>query len=388
MKAAENEKLTRVGPGTPAGNMLRRYWWPVAVAEHLGDQPQVVKLLGEEFVLFRTKRGELGLLDKHCCHRNASLEYGRVEENGLRCCYHGWLYDTQGKCLDQPCEPAFSDFKNKVRQGAYAVREVSGFIFAYIGPKPVPEFPRYDILFEPNCNKVVQGRDIHGNWLQRVDNMLDSLHVMALHASVYPELAMVRPDVCQWNERDYGIEMYLEYPNGVKDRHHYVFPAINRVHIWRVGREPYQFMQWVTPLDDTKCISFQIWGSEQEKGPYTIKAGKYRHTEVGEIKRIEDGWWNIWDRDQDDAAVESQGLITKRENENLATSDRGIVMMRKMVSQAIKDVEKGKDPIHVLRGPHPTIELEAFKTNLGDESSGVRNAELGKKLQVVAPFEL
>ena len=174
------------------GELLRRYWWPIAVAEHLGPGPQLVKLLGEEFVLFRTKQGELGLLDKHCCHRNASLEYGRVEENGLRCCYHGWLYDTQGKCLDQPCEPVFSDFKNKVRQGAYAVREVSGFIFAYIGPKPVPEFPRYDILFEPNCNKVVQGRDIHGNWLQRVDNMLDSLHVMALHASVYPELAMVR----------------------------------------------------------------------------------------------------------------------------------------------------------------------------------------------------
>jgi 5,5'-dehydrodivanillate O-demethylase len=173
VKATENEKLTRVGPGTPAGNMLRRYWWPIAVAEHLGPGPQLVKLLGEEFVLFRTKQGDLGLLDKHCCHRNASLEYGRVEENGLRCCYHGWLYDTQGKCLDQPCEPVFSDFKDKVRQGAYAVREVSGFIFAYIGPKPVPEFPRYDILFEPNCNKVVQGRDIHGNWLQRVDNMLD-----------------------------------------------------------------------------------------------------------------------------------------------------------------------------------------------------------------------
>jgi 5,5'-dehydrodivanillate O-demethylase len=388
VKAAENLKLTRVGPGTPAGDMLRRYWWPIAVAEHLGAEPQVVKLLGEEFVLFRTKKGEVGLLDKHCCHRNASLEYGRVEEDGLRCCYHGWLYDTEGRCLDQPCEPAFSDFKKMVRQGAYAVREISGFIFAYIGPKPVPEFPKYDLLFDAQCNKVVQGRDIHGNWLQRVDNMLDSLHVMALHASVYPELAMVRPDVCQWILRDYGIEMYLEYPNNVKDRHHYVFPAINRVHIWRIGREPYQFMQFVTPVDDTKCISFQIWGSEQEKGPYTIKAGKYRAAEIGDIRRIDDGWWNIWDRDQDDAAIESQGLITDRTKENLSTSDRGVVMMRKMVAQAIKDVEKGKDPIHVLRGDHSIIRLEAFKTNLGDESGGVRDPELGKKLQVVAPFEL
>ncbi|HEY1504817.1 MAG TPA: Rieske 2Fe-2S domain-containing protein, partial [Stellaceae bacterium] len=218
MKKSENELLTQIGPGTPAGNMLRRYWWPVVLAEHLGKEPMVIKLLGEEFVLFRAGNGKLGLLDKHCCHRNASLEYGRVEQEGLRCCYHGWLYDTQGKCLDQPCEPVFSDFKDKVRQGAYAAREVSGLIFAYVGPKPVPEFPNYDLLFGAQCHKILNARDIYGNWLQRAENMVDSLYVMALHASVYPELAMQRPDVCQWIERDYGIEMYLEYPNGVHDR--------------------------------------------------------------------------------------------------------------------------------------------------------------------------
>ncbi len=386
MKQSDNELLTRVGPGTPCGNMLRRYWWPIMVTEHLGKGPQLVKLLGEEFVLFRAGNGTLGLLDKHCRHRNASLEYGRVEEQGLRCCYHGWLYDTEGKCLNQPCEPAFSDFKNKVRQGAHPVREISGFVFAYIGPKPAPEFPNYDLLFESNCNKIVQARDIHGNWLQRVDNMLDPLHVMALHASVYPELAMVRPDICQFTERDYGIEMYLEYPNEVKDRHHYAFPAINRVHVWRVGSEPFQFMQFVTPVDDYHNISFQIWGSDNAKPPYTTRTAKFRSSEVGNIRRIEDGWWNIWDRDQDDAAVESQGLISDRTRENLATSDRGIVMMRKMVKEAIDDVKKGKDPKHVIRGDNPLIRLEAFKTNLGDEEGGVRNAELGKKLKVESRF--
>ena len=384
----ENELLTRIGPGTPAGNMLRRYWWPVMLAEHLGKEPKLVKLMHEEFVLFRAGNGKLGLLDKHCCHRNASLEFGRVEEEGLRCCYHGWLYDTQGKCLDQPCEPAFSDFKNKVRQGAYAVREVSGFIFAYIGPKPVPEFPNYDLLFNAQCHKTLSARDIYGNWLQRVENMVDSLHVMALHASVYPELAMQRPDVCQWIERDYGIEMYLEYPSGVHDRHHYVFPAINRVQVCRSGQEPYQFMQWVTPLDDSKAISFQIWGSERGTAPYTLTAAKYQATQPGDFKRIEDGWWNLWDRDQDDAAIESQGLVTNRANENLATSDRGIVMMRKMVKQAIDDVKNGKDPIHVIRGDNPTIELEAFKSILGDKKGEIRNPELGKKLQVIEPFDL
>jgi len=104
MKKSENELMTRIGPGTPAGNMLRRYWWPVILAEHLGKEPKIIKLLNEEFVLFRAGNGKLGLLDKHCCHRNASLEYGRVEQEGLRCCYHGWLYDTQGHCIDMPCE--------------------------------------------------------------------------------------------------------------------------------------------------------------------------------------------------------------------------------------------------------------------------------------------
>ncbi len=388
MKKSENELMTQTSKGTPCGEMLRRYWWPILIAEHLGPGPQIIKLMNEEFVLFRAGNGELGLLDKHCCHRNASLEYGRVEEQGLRCCYHGWLYGTDGKCLDQPCEPAFSDFKNKVRQGSYPVREVSGFIFAYIGPKPVPEFPNYDILFDPNCNKILQARDIYGNWLQRADNMVDSLHVMALHASVYPEIAMVRPDVCQWIERDYGIEMYLEYPGGVKDRHHYIFPGINRVQVCRSGQEPYQFMQWITPVDDTKGISFQIWGSEDAKPPYTITAGKYRATPIGNIKRIEDGWWNIWDRDQDDAAIESQGLVTNRANENLGTSDRGVAMMRKMVKEAIEAVKKGKDPMHVIRGANPTIKLEAFKVPLGNEPGKIRNPELGEKLQVTAPFDL
>ncbi len=388
MKKNENELLTRCGPGTKAGELLRRYWWPIAIADHLGKGPQIVKLLGEEFVLFRAGNGRLGLLDKHCSHRSASLEYGRVEQEGLRCCYHGWLYDPDGKCLDQPCEPAASEFKNSIRHGAYAVHELSGFVFAYIGPKPVPVFPKYDLLHDDKCNKTLQVRDIHGNWLQRIENMVDSLHVMALHASVYPELAMLRPELCDWTERDYGIEMYLEYSNGVNDRHHYAFPAINRVQVCRSGQEPYQFMQWVTPVDDTKGLSYQIWASELDEGPFTTTAAKYRSNPPGSIKRIEDGWWNIWDRDQDDAAVESQGLVTDRTRENLGSSDRGIVMMRKMVKQSIEAVELGNDPINVRRHDHPIIDLHAFKSNLGAEPGKIRNPELGKKLQVVAPFDL
>src|SRR5208282_5302664 len=122
--------------------------------------------------------------------------------------------------------------------------------------------------------------------------------------------------------------------------------------------------------------SYQIWASELDKGPFTTTAAKYRSNPPGSIKRIEDGWWNIWDRDQDDAAVESQGLVTDRTRENLGSSDRGIVMMRKMVKQSIEAMQQGKDPINVQRDDHPIIDLHAFKTNLGAEPGKIRNPEL------------
>jgi len=129
----ENDLLTRVGPGTPCGEMLRRYWWPIGFSELVAEKqsPTKVRLLSEDFVLFRNGAGHLGLLELHCSHRGTSLEFGRVEDQGIRCCYHGWLYDTAGRCLEQPAEPADSTFKDRIRHPAYKVREIAGFIFAY-----------------------------------------------------------------------------------------------------------------------------------------------------------------------------------------------------------------------------------------------------------------
>src|SRR5262249_21873708 len=122
----ENELLTRVGPGTPAGEVFRRYWWPVGLSELLGTAPVPVRILGEDLVLFRTRKGEPGLLGRHCTHRLASLEFGRTEEQGIRCCYHGWLYDVHGRCLEQPAEPPESTFKDRIRQKAYMAQEAGG----------------------------------------------------------------------------------------------------------------------------------------------------------------------------------------------------------------------------------------------------------------------
>src|SRR5437867_11572883 len=143
----QNGRLTRFGPGTPAGELLRRYWYPVAVITELSDeQPtKFVGLLGEDLVLFRAKSGQVGLLADHCPHRGASLLYGRVEERGIACAYHGWLYDTDGNCLETPAEPADSNLHLTVKHKAYPVEKLMGLYWAYMGPTPVPPLRRFDI---------------------------------------------------------------------------------------------------------------------------------------------------------------------------------------------------------------------------------------------------
>src|SRR5919202_294131 len=144
----ENDLLTQTGPGTPCGDLMRRYWQPVALSEELppGGAPLPVQILSEELVLFRDEAGVPALLGLHCPHRGADLSYGRLEDGGLRCLYHGWLYDGAGRCLEQPGEPAGSQFRTKVRHTAYPCQEAGGLILAYLGPAPAPLLPAYDFL--------------------------------------------------------------------------------------------------------------------------------------------------------------------------------------------------------------------------------------------------
>src|SRR5256712_9171606 len=148
LSAAENELVTRIGPGTPGGDMMRRYWQPAALAEELpiGGPPLPIRLLGEDLVLFRNDQGEPGLLGIHCSHRGADLSYGRLEDGGLRCIYHGWLYDLNGRCLEQPGKPAASTFHQKIRHLAYPCVERAGLIFAYLGPGEPPLVPEFEHL--------------------------------------------------------------------------------------------------------------------------------------------------------------------------------------------------------------------------------------------------
>ena len=182
-----DEELTQVGPETPCGEYLRRFWHPVYLTNDLYDLPVTLKILGEELVLFRDLSGTLGLVHKRCPHRQASLEYGKCEEHGIRCCYHGWHFDTDGKLLDAPRQPeSLSDrLKLRIKLGAYPVVEYKGLIFSYMGPiAEMPEFPVFDSMEFEKMEMVPYKAPFRCNWLQVLDAILDPLHTSFLHSNI------------------------------------------------------------------------------------------------------------------------------------------------------------------------------------------------------------
>src|SRR6266581_232399 len=180
----ENERLTKVGPGTPGGELLRRYWHPIAVAQELTDeQPtRFVRILGEDLVLFRDRRGQVGLIQDHCAHRGASLLYGRVEERGISCAYHGWLYDTAGNCLETPAEPADSKFYLTVKIKAYPVQKWLGLYWTYMGPMPAPPITKFDVWARKDgTHRVSVQPRLDCNWFQAMEKSVDPAHLPILH---------------------------------------------------------------------------------------------------------------------------------------------------------------------------------------------------------------
>jgi len=351
----ENERLTRVGPGTPAGEMLRRYWWPIAFSQDAKPKgaPVKIKLLGEEFVLFRDGTERLGVMALHCSHRGTSLEYGRVEEYGIRCCYHGWLYDIRGNCLEQPAEPADSTFKDRVKHPAYHAQDAGGLIFAYVGPEPAALLPSYDLLVREDGCRILGGDVENCNWLQRAENSADGAHSIALHAPGYPNMALKRPKIT-WEPTRFGIKETTWIEDVPKPRvSHYVFPSHVRHSAARVGERPRQVIRFRVPTDDFTTTTFWIDFYPHKEGqptqPVPLFVKGFRKNQPGVYERVSDGWWNLPNREQDRVAQETQGLIADRTKEHLATSDEGILMLRRMISDSIHAVQQGRDPIGVIR---------------------------------------
>src|SRR5579883_3151919 len=189
LSAEQNDRITRITPDRPAGKLLRRYWQPAALAEELtGSRPvKAVRLLGEDFVLFKDEQGRYGLLDRQCAHRRADLAYGRREDGGLRCAFHGWLFDVEGKCLETPAEPEGSKLCRNIRHKAYPVVERSGILFAYMGTGALPEFPHFDCFVAPSSHTFAFKGLIDCNWLQSLEVGIDPAHTSFLHRFFHDE---------------------------------------------------------------------------------------------------------------------------------------------------------------------------------------------------------
>jgi Phenylpropionate dioxygenase and related ring-hydroxylating dioxygenases, large terminal subunit len=362
----ENEMLTRVGPGTPGGEMLRRYWHPIAFLSELRGKPLRRRILGEDLVLFRDDRGRVGLLTLRCSHRGTSLEFGHLENGGLRCCYHGWLYDVEGRILETPGEPADSTFKERVPHPAYKVQELAGIVFAYLGPEPAPLLPRYDVLVREDGVRSMSARIVHCNFLQMVENSVDQHHFKWLHRT---------PKTRQWREEkltsditDFGI--LDTFTRRVGDEYFrtislFVMPNMNKVgyHLpedhpaaFAATHEGYEALRWRVPVDDVTTMHFTLYFApfvdgkvtaripkdQQEQGLGDSIPGKYQWDE-------ETGW--IARGDQDRCAQESQGAILDRTAEHLAVSDEGVILLRRLFKQSIEAVRKGEDPVGVIRDP-------------------------------------
>jgi nitrite reductase/ring-hydroxylating ferredoxin subunit len=357
-------ELTEVGAGTPMGELLRRYWHPVGLAADAGSVPRQVKVLGEDLILFRDGQGRPGLVHPHCAHRGSSLYYGKVEERGIRCCYHGWLFDVQGHCLEQPCEPAFGERgRGKVRQPWYPVEERYGLVWAYLGPpdrKPV--LPRYEALDVLDEGEFIEADDhsiggggppvIPCNWLQHYENLVDPFHVVVLHSTFsgtqFVEAMAVMPEV-SWSYSELGVQTtsLRKLPDGSTLRRlsEAALPTLRVIPSPRIGQYGrVESIGWVLPMDDGH---FRIYVAGRVKA----------HGDLFRMRSRLNGklWEELSEAEHrafpgDYEAQVSQGRIAWHSDEHLATSDRGIVMLRRLLQKQLDAVAAGQDPAGVVRG--------------------------------------
>jgi nitrite reductase/ring-hydroxylating ferredoxin subunit len=356
----EDAELTHVGPDTPCGEYMRRFWQPVCFSDELRDLPLGVRILGEDLVAFRDQSGAVGLLELHCPHRGTSLEFGLVGAKGIRCCYHGWLFDADGTILETPGEPADSTLKDKLFHGAYPTHESQGLVFAYLGPPDEkPPFPIYDSLSRPGY-RVMPGRKwtYPCNWLQIMENTMDPAHTAFLHTIVSG--AMFTDEFGVLPELD-----FVETPIGM------IYVATRRVddHVWarmvegilpnlqqvaplsETGRREHPFSgpmmtRWLVPIDDTNTLFIELrhlseteenppwWEDREQMMPGQVSLGTYEDSQR---------------HPGDYEAQVSQRPIAIHGLEHLSATDRGISMFRNQVRRGIRAVRDGHPPAGLCR---------------------------------------
>tara|TARA_B110000259_G_scaffold186562_1_gene238120 strand:+ start:196 stop:1482 length:1287 start_codon:yes stop_codon:yes gene_type:complete len=392
LKKADNQMLTQVGEGTPMGNLLRRFWMPVLLEEEICDPdgpPVRVRILGEDLVAFKNTDGKIGIIDAHCPHRRAGMFFGRNEECGLRCVYHGWKFDVDGNCVDMPSEPEETDFKQKVKIKSYPALAKAGAVWIYMGPPELkPEFPDFEWAHLPKERLIVTKRLTECNWVQALEGGLDSSHISYLHRNLedLKPQAIKKKDNLSVNyaandrhpvffidETKYGHRISARRNANADDYYWRITQFMVPFHTLippqiKTGRDSdkhsYAGHVWL-PIDDEKCWTFSfncnpsreldeqeqeiyhprtgMWGPIDENYiPLANKANDYLISR--EVQKDYNYTGIIGIPNQDAAVQESMGLICDRTNERLGTSDKAIIAFRKRLLKMAKELEKGIEP--------------------------------------------
>jgi 5,5'-dehydrodivanillate O-demethylase len=371
LTAQQNEELTTFDAGTPMGELLRRYWYPVAFTRELEEFPvKHARLLGEDLAVFKTAGGDYGILPEACPHRRASLAYGVVEPDGLRCPYHGWLFGLDGSCLEQPAEREETNFKERVRMRAGQVQELGGLVWAYIGPAPAPELPRFDVFVMAGVRDIGWA-DIPCNLIQIMENAVDPHHVEFLHGRYFQFMARhkgfeapasfakqhqkVGFDVFDWGIiKRRVLEGATEEDDDWKVGHPLVFP-----YNMRVGGANIEQMQIRVPIDryTTRFMLYSVHAPSGIEFPSQAVIPDYPIPVFDEHGR------HVTDyvEGQDIMAWCTQGRVTDRTVEHLGKSDVGVTMLRRMFKEQMKVVADGGDPLGTIREPHDRIDLPCEK---------------------------
>ncbi|MFF4806301.1 Rieske 2Fe-2S domain-containing protein [Streptomyces sp. NPDC001351] len=401
--SSHDARLTEVGPETPMGEALRRYWHPVASSSALtSDLPHRTRILGENLVVFRDGSGRPGVVFERCAHRGSSLFYGRVEEDGIRCCYHGWKFDVQGHCLEQACEPGRGLRRDVARQPWYPVEERYGLVFVYMGPPDrKPPLPRYECLEnladgESLFSEVpVPGQNVTGlvgdfNWLQAFENAMDPVHAMWLHYThsgpqfegtgtigfppsyfdPYTVSDKIRYNITTDHGLMYRQRWQRDQPDGTTADMDWCFevqlPNIIALpdFVEVVPDRRHDCLIWIVPSDDTSYRAFMVVRAQSPDRLTRIVLG---------IKQNGKLFFELTEEEKqrfpgDFEAQSSQGPITQHSEETLATSDKSVVALRRMLRKMVDDVEAGRDPINV---EHGQAQLRQVKSGVFTVSPGL-----------------
>jgi 5,5'-dehydrodivanillate O-demethylase len=362
-----NLRLTTVGPTTPMGALLRRYWHPIAAVSELDDNPvKAIRIMGEDLVLYRDLSGNMGLIDRHCPHRSADLSYGFVEKCGLRCSYHGWLFNESGRCLAQPYEDIAAPnarSKDHLKTKAYKVEAKAGLIWAYMGPDPAPLLPTWEPFTWKNGFVQVVFSKIPCNWFQCQENSIDPVHFEwmhdnwklrlnqgAEHSGYSPAHTEVGFDEFEW-----GFVYRRVRTGSTRDDEYW---RIGRICLWPNALFTGTHFEWRVPIDDENTLSV-TWAYShvpKEREPFVQNEIPFWYGSI--IDEKTGRYITSHVMNQDFVAWMGQGVITNRGREHLGRSDAGVVMMRRRMIEQMDIVAAGGEPKGLLRDPERNEMIE------------------------------